>query len=231
MDSDKPAACIISPDRFQTELLAVFLLTEIELRCTIFSPFEIQSHNPGPSGPPGTKSKHPSIVLWDCDGKNPGDAPDRSWSAMVERMNAMWQNPHIALYNVKKDRRNEFRAVRSGIRGVFFRDTESGLLARGIRAIMAGELWYSRECLASYLEDSFRGDGAGPSGGLPLPEDLLTRREADILRKMASGCSSARIAEDFSISPHTVKTHIRNIYKKIGAKNRFEAIRWLSHNG
>jgi len=44
---------------------------------------------------------------------------------------------------------------------------------------------------------------------------------------LASGMPNRDIAERLCISPHTVKTHIYNLYKKINVTNRYQAVRWL----
>jgi len=54
--------------------------------------------------------------------------------------------------------------------------------------------------------------------------DELTRREIDVLKLVADGRSNRQIAEKLFISQSTVATHIRHIFRKIGAKNRTEAV-------
>jgi DNA-binding CsgD family transcriptional regulator len=44
---------------------------------------------------------------------------------------------------------------------------------------------------------------------------MLTVREADVVRLLASGCSYAEIAERLGISAHTVGSHIKNVYRKL----------------
>ena len=65
------------------------------------------------------------------------------------------------------------------------------------------------------------------------PEDnshSLTAREMTILQMVAAGYSNSKIAEELSISPHTVKTHIYNAYKKIRAPGRLQAALWTIKN-
>lgn len=44
---------------------------------------------------------------------------------------------------------------------------------------------------------------------------MLTLREADVVRFLASGCTYAEIAERLGISAHTVASHIKNVYRKL----------------
>jgi DNA-binding CsgD family transcriptional regulator len=55
----------------------------------------------------------------------------------------------------------------------------------------------------------------------------LTTREMTVLQMVAAGYSNSKIADELSISPHTVKTHIYNAYKKIKAPGRLQAALWI----
>lgn len=55
--------------------------------------------------------------------------------------------------------------------------------------------------------------------------DVLTARERDVLTGMIAGWSSARIARELFLSPHTVRSHIRAILPKLGVHSRLEAVR------
>jgi ATP/maltotriose-dependent transcriptional regulator MalT len=54
--------------------------------------------------------------------------------------------------------------------------------------------------------------------------ESLTRREADILRHLATGLPLHEIAGNLNISKNTIKTHLKNLYRKLGAKNREDAV-------
>ena len=53
---------------------------------------------------------------------------------------------------------------------------------------------------------------------------MLTRRERDVLRLLAAGCTYCGIAAHLGISPHTVVTHIKNAYRKLDVHNAASAV-------
>ena len=63
-------------------------------------------------------------------------------------------------------------------------------------------------------------NGAGPSA--PMGPELLTPREADVLELLRQGRANAEIALALHISVETVRTHRRNIYRKLGVRTRRE---------
>jgi DNA-binding CsgD family transcriptional regulator len=64
----------------------------------------------------------------------------------------------------------------------------------------------------------------------PLVE-LLTMREREILRRVATGQSNKEIAQELHVSPDTVKSHLKTIYGKLGVHNRTEAGNVARHRG
>jgi DNA-binding NarL/FixJ family response regulator len=56
------------------------------------------------------------------------------------------------------------------------------------------------------------------------PEPMLTEREREVLDRIAAGSTNREIAEELYLSPHTVKEHTSALYRKLGARNRAEAV-------
>lgn len=72
----------------------------------------------------------------------------------------------------------------------------------------------------------FRAPAPLPFDGNPKAVDSLglSERELEILAKIAEGLSNKEIAQRLNVSPNTVKTHVANVFEKLGAKRRTDAI-------
>ena len=62
------------------------------------------------------------------------------------------------------------------------------------------------------------------SGGVEQTEQQLTRREIQVLRRLAHGNSNDEIARELNLSVHTVRSHVQNLLKKLGAHSKLEAV-------
>jgi two-component system response regulator DesR len=63
------------------------------------------------------------------------------------------------------------------------------------------------------------------------PQPLLTGREREVLDLIAAGSTNREIAERLYLSPHTVKEHTSALYRKLGARNRAEAVQLAQRIG
>jgi DNA-binding CsgD family transcriptional regulator len=78
--------------------------------------------------------------------------------------------------------------------------------------------------LSTPSETGSEDDGAPPRLGAQRLDDPLSERELEVLALMASGRTNAEIARDLFVATGTVKSHTGNIYRKLGARNRAEAL-------
>ena len=205
---------IVGRNMLQNELLLSFLKEETGLKGACFpeleSITELNAHEPA----------IPQVFIVDCqhvDIKN-------LWADIHE-----WNCSHdfpcfFVLCNAIADAVFEKKAMDSGIKGIFYNNDPLNLIAKGICAVLKGDLWYSRKALTKCIK------GPKSSGDWSTHPALshLTFREKEILACIASGYSSKAMAEEFSISLHTVKTHIFNLYRKINVNNRLQATLWAA---
>ncbi len=131
----------------------------------------------------------------------------------------------LVLFNLPLSSGVEREAFIKGVRGFFYKEDSLEHMLRGLRALLNGHLWMSRDILVEFaLLGSTKRDS-------PLREKtLLTEREKQVLALVSIGASNEEIGEKLFISPHTVKTHLYNTFKKIGVPNRFQAALWAARN-
>jgi LuxR family maltose regulon positive regulatory protein len=72
--------------------------------------------------------------------------------------------------------------------------------------------------------DVLAGSSAAPSDQLPLNVEKLSPAELKVLRYLPTNLSRHQIAEELSVSPHTINTHLRRIYIKLGVGDRSSAV-------
>lgn len=163
------------------------------------------------------------IVFCDCD-KKPIDS---YCNRLIKSSGINTHNPAIALMNV--DRKVEVMQdfIRYPIRGVFYTSDDFENITKGIDKIIQGHYWVTRDLLVQSLE-IMRNQKNGKQA--VLEEPLITKREMEILQLIVAGFSNQHIADKLFISSNTVKTHVSNLYKKIGATNRVQAILWATEN-
>lgn len=133
--------------------------------------------------------------------------------------------PPVALFGTQSGGLHESLLEWPCVRGLFFDDTPPAQIAEGLRLILEGEMWVPRRLMQAYLERYRR----PPTNSIKTP-NLLTKREREILILLEKGTTNAAMANVMEVSEHTIKTHLYNIYKKINAANRIEAINWSRQN-
>jgi len=92
----------------------------------------------------------------------------------------------------------------AGASGFVSKDWEAKDVARAVRAVGMGQTMFA------------------PTSQLPAP--LLSEREREVLDLIAAGSTNREIASTLYLSPHTVKEHTSALYRKLGARNRAEAV-------
>ncbi|MGG7645048.1 response regulator transcription factor [Rhodovulum sp. YNF3179] len=123
--------------------------------------------------------------------------------------------PHpVILLSGNISRANVRAAISSGARGFIPKSLPPRTLVNAVNLVLSGETF-----LPSWFHDE--SDGAAHRHGLP---GSLTPKERDVLAGLCEGMSNKEISIQLDISLETVKMHVRNLMKKLGAKNRTHAV-------
>jgi two-component system, NarL family, nitrate/nitrite response regulator NarL len=118
-----------------------------------------------------------------------------------------------------------------GVRGYVPKTTRGLAFIRAINLVLDGDLFIP----AAMLATEAAGLSASPTPAPVVPplaaRDPLTDREAGCLSLLVKGIPNKEIGRTLGIQDATVKMHLRNAYRKIGARNRIDAVRIVTESG
>jgi DNA-binding NarL/FixJ family response regulator len=128
-----------------------------------------------------------------------------------------------------------FAALRAGASGFLLKDTLPVDLMTAIRVVSAGEALLAPSVTRRLISEFSRTPASVPAPpraatavppGVPGADitRLLTQRECEVLRLVASGLSNAEIARGLCISPATAKTHVAHLLTKLDARDRVQLV-------
>jgi DNA-binding NarL/FixJ family response regulator len=134
-------------------------------------------------------------------------------------------NPHahrVAIYTWNFHEELVRTARAQGVSGYLSKALPARELVASLEAVHAGEV---------VISDPPRKKGVASGLDWPGRREGLTDREAEILALITQGKSNAEVAAQTYLSPNTVKSYIRTIYRKIDVASRTQAVLWGVANG
>lgn len=170
----------------------------------------------------GLVDVQPHVVLVDLG------LPDGSGFDVIRHTRSSCPDAEVMVVSVFGGESNLSQAIEAGATGYLLKDCLPADFNAAIRALRAGESPISPP-LARLLLQRLAPTPASPTavavGTTAMAMDTpLSRREVTILEQVARGIGFAEIAETLFISPHTVKTHVKSIYRKLEAHSRPHAV-------
>jgi DNA-binding NarL/FixJ family response regulator len=146
----------------------------------------------------------------------------RDGAAATAAVHARSPGVAVVLLSRAPDDERAIRALRAGASGYLFKEFGPGVLPRVVRGVVEGEAAVSRR-LATRVIESDRQTPRGGRGMRPVRSEL-TDREWEVLDLLASGASTDDVARTLVLSTETVRSHVKNVYRKLGVRSRDEAI-------
>jgi DNA-binding NarL/FixJ family response regulator len=158
----------------------------------------------------------PHIVLLDLR------MPGTNGADCIERVRKTWPEVKVVVLSALDDDESIDAAMGAGASAYVVKSVMPSDIANVLHQAASGNV--------------FRGvSGPRPLGATMDPDGAqhpsLTNREQTILAAVASGKKTSAISRDLWVSPHTVKFHLTNVYRKLGAPNRTAAVRIAIERG
>ena len=212
---------IIGPQSFQNECISYFLNNECDVKCNSGIDFECIYDVINEK-----KVNRKNLLLVDVSGKDLNTLLF-DFKGDNKRVISFF---NVALFNMKHNTRTEKEALRLGLRGFFYVNDKKEVFLKGIHTIFDGQLWVSRDVLEECIVESSNNLSHLNPDSMENNKYHLTKRELEILALVTVGTKNDEIANKLFISPHTVKTHLYNVFKKIHVANRLQAALWAAKN-
>jgi two-component system, NarL family, nitrate/nitrite response regulator NarL len=125
---------------------------------------------------------------------------------------AMFLTVHI-------DPEQTIEAMRLGIKGIALKDSDPDVIIEGMNTVLGGGKWFENGVTELALQYSIE----KPTGSV-RSDDLLTKRELEIVDLVCLGLRNRQIADRCNLTEGTVKIHLNSVYRKLGVASRAELI-------
>jgi DNA-binding NarL/FixJ family response regulator len=119
-------------------------------------------------------------------------------------------NLNVLIISSDDDKNSILKSIQLGIKGYLTRECSKEELLLAVHATSRGDKFFCSKILNIILEKRVPDEEDNP---------ILTNREKEILKLLAQGYSTQKIADTFHLSPHTVQTHRKSIIRKLKIKS------------
>lgn len=155
----------------------------------------------------------PDLVLMDVH------MPSMDGPSTAKELLARHPGTKIVAWTVSESSDDLLRMMQAGCSGYVLKDVGPAELHRALLAALRSESPVPRRMIPDVLRRMAEATPLSAPGRVNL-----TSREIQVLRGVAKGHTTKRLARDLGLAAPSVETHLRNIFKKLGASNRGEAV-------
>lgn len=149
----------------------------------------------------------PDIILMDIQ------LPGMSGIEGIEKIRKILPRVEIVVNTIHDDSEYVFEAIKAGASGYLTKGSDRMSLVSALDEILNGGAPMSSR-IASMVVKSFQRNPVSP----------LSKRETEVLSRLAMGKSYQYIADELFVSVETIKSHVKRIYSKLHVKNKDEAL-------
>ncbi|MFI5281941.1 MAG: response regulator [Candidatus Dormibacterales bacterium] len=192
------------------------LLPRAAARAMLSGAADLQLVGEASSGPEALRSVaalKADLVLMDVH------MPDMDGPATAKALIGLYPEIKVVAWTVSESSDDLLRMMKVGCSGYVLKDVGPTELHRALLSAMRSESPVPRRMIPDVLRRV-----AESSPLLTAQPIRLTTREMDVLRGVAKGHTTKRLAKDLGVSAPSIETHLRHIFQKLGASNRGEAV-------
>ncbi|MCW3122406.1 MAG: DNA-binding response regulator [Flavipsychrobacter sp.] len=161
------------------------------------------------------RNQHPQLVLMDID------MPEMNGIEAVRNSHDLYEDIKYIMLTVFDDDDKLFDAIQAGADGYLLKEERIDSILNAIKEVIEQQGAPMSPSIArkalNLLTSAKRADSKGPNTS-------LSDREMDILKGLVKGLDYKKIADELFLSPHTVRTHITNIYEKLHVTSKIQAV-------
>lgn len=164
------------------------------------------------------KSSSPEVLIVDhcCD--------DCFSLEVIEEIKRDHPTLNILVISHEKSIEEIRKVIALGIKNYLLKDCGEKEIIDAISSCAVGDKYFCSQIIDILLEKEISGNEQCETGG-------ITERELEIIKQLVSGRRPKEIAEILFISPYTVNTHKKNIYKKLGISHSYELANYAYRTG
>ncbi len=156
-------------------------------------------------------SEHPDILLLDLG------LPRMDGLEVLVKVKEMIPDLKVLILSAFDDRERVYRAICNGASGYLLKTADPDEILSGIHDVIHGAAALS-SAIATMILQGFSKHG-------PVEQtEALTAREEEVLKFLVKGFIKKEIADQLSISQHTVDMHLRSVYRKLHVRTQTEAV-------
>lgn len=164
----------------------------------------------------------PELILLDAT------LPDMLVAEATRLLAAACPRARILVLAADTDHREQARVARAGAAGYVAKDAQRDALVGALRVLMRGDRHFSSSAASPSADED--ADAVPPSSS-DRETSSLSRRELEVLVRIAEGSTNKQIADRLGISVRTVETHRENLMRKLGVQGTAALTKWAVSRG
>jgi DNA-binding NarL/FixJ family response regulator len=176
--------------------------------------------NTGEAAIEAVRSHKPDIVVLDVK------MPNGDGLSVLKRIHDEHLQTRVILLTASMKEDEVLQAMEAGVWGLVLKESAAVSLVDSVRKVTRGERALDQSLIVRALDRAVE-----RQTGLRQAAEVLSRREAEIVKMVAAGMRNKEIANKLFIGEGTVKTHLHAIYKKLAVHGRVELTLYAREHG